>query len=119
MLLELGRCRAPAPNRVTVLAARSELAPVNVGMTLCALDRGRSKFQSDVATAAWNVVVQCPEWIFCLRIMIELRNRTYRTPCRRRVTVLAGNSHRAVRICSPAANGLLSSRSRNERGRQQ
>ena len=88
MLLDLVHRYLPASHRVALLAVRSQLPPVNVGMAILAALPDIRKHRFHVALHAGHRLVHAAQRITSL-IVIELRNCTDRFPRARRVAVLA------------------------------
>src|SRR5262249_33431058 len=87
---------APALHRVTVLAVRSQLPAMNIGMTIRAASAGVGENRFSVALGTTHTFVKPAQRIFRL-VVIELGKSADRFPTQRGVAVLAGNREVAVR----------------------
>ena len=87
MLLNLGNGDLPPSNRVTLLAVRTELAFMDVGVAILAALADTCENGFDVTLRASNVFVHATEWILSL-IVIEFRNGPNRLPCACGMTIL-------------------------------
>ena len=106
VLLRSRHRRLPAPDRVTVLAAGSELPAVQIRMALRAL-RGRfGKNQVRMATLACHPLVQTKQRETGPGV-VEFLLSADRLPGRGRVTVLARHAQVAMRIRNTAAHRVL------------
>jgi len=98
MVLHCVECDAPATHRVAILASPAKLAPVDIGMAIRALLAHLGEDFTDVALAASYVGVHGPQWVFRLRVVIELRLRPDRLPTHRRMATFAWDREGSVRI---------------------
>lgn len=87
----------PAFDRVTRFAVCTELAAVNVRMTVRAFLSYIRKNQLHVALGALNFLVHAAERVARL-VMVKLRNTADGLPTQRGVAVLAGNIESTMRI---------------------
>ena len=108
----------PAVDAVALLALRSHLAAVNVGMAIGALVAHVGKHRIGMALLAGNVLVQAAQRVPRL-VVIEFRHFADRLPAAKRVAVLAGN----VELAVGAARGFRHTRwlrwNATKRGQQQ
>jgi hypothetical protein len=103
-----GRDRhVPAPHRVTFLAIRAELPPVQIRMTVRAAGRRLREHQVHMASLARYVLVETKQRKSGLSGVIELRLSADWLPRGCRMAVLAGHAQFAVRVRDAAAHGVL------------
>ena len=95
MLLNLPNGDLPATDRVALLAVRSQLALVNVGMTILTTLSNVGENQPNVTFSAAHGLVHAAQGIFG-QIVIEFGNSADGFPCGRCVTVLARNAQVTV-----------------------
>ena len=96
VILNRFRGDPPSLNRVTVLALRSELAPVEIRVTSRALGPGLGKNVRDVARFTGHVLMHAAQRKLS-SAMVELGLRAQRREAGRRVTVLARDRNRPMR----------------------
>jgi hypothetical protein len=96
----------PALNRMTLLAIRSHLAAVDIGVAIRAFRSHIGEDQFHVAIHALDFFVHAAERIAGL-IMIEFRDAADRFPTRESMAIFAGNGDVPVRILG----GILGRRS--------
>ena len=96
VLLDLCRLNLPATHRVALLAVRTQLPAVNIGMALRAQMTHVGEDRLGVAGGAGHALVQAAQWKAC-RIVIEFWDGTDRLPAVKRVTVLARDVQGTVR----------------------
>jgi len=116
MLLDLLNGNLPAPDRVALLAIRSQLPLVNVSVAVLASLPHVGEYRPDVTLHAGHGLVHTTERVTRL-IMVEFGNCADRFPSARRVTVLTGHAQVAVRTVR-ACGGLPVRGSGNSRNRQ-
>ena len=80
MTLDGVHCDPPAAYRVTVLTRSAELAAMYIGVTIGALLAHLAENHVGMTLAALDVLVHASQWIFGLRIVIELGLGTNRPP---------------------------------------
>ena len=99
ILMVLNRLRRNIPplNGMALLAVRSHLPPVNVGVAVRALGADIREHQLDVALGALHLLVHSAQRVTGL-VVIELRDAPDRLPAGVGVAVFAGNADIAVRI---------------------
>ena len=97
VILHGSRGRAPALNRVAVLALSAELSPVEIRMASRALRPGLGKNVRDVARFTGHVLMH-PAQRKLSSVVIKLGLRAQRREARGGVTVLARDRNRPVRI---------------------
>ena len=95
MLLNLLNGDLPSTDGVALLAVRSQLPLVNVGVTILATLSNVGENRPNVTFSAAHRLVHAAQRIFGL-VMIEFRNSADWFPCGRCVAVLAGNAQVAV-----------------------
>ena len=98
----------PPAHRVTAVAVRTELPPVQIRVTLRALCRGLREHQIRVATPASDVMVQPQQRKTGLPVVIEFQLAADWFPRGSGVAVFASALERAMRIRLAAAEGFLS-----------
>lgn len=81
----------PAPHRVAVLAAGSELASMDVGVALSALGADALEIETHVAVSAGDPLMHTAKGIGRLRVMVELGCGANRPPSRRVMAVLTSD----------------------------
>src|SRR5690242_9493948 len=96
MLLDFAHRHAPSIHGMALLAGRPKLAPVDVGMAVCALRTDLRKDQVGVALATSSLLVHPAQGIAGL-VVVEFRNAADRFPSRKGMTILARNGQVAVR----------------------
>jgi len=96
MRLDLAHPDAPAFHRVTLLARRPKLTPVNVGVAVSTLHPHIREHQVGVALPASDFLVHAAQRIFRL-VMIELGDVADGLPPGKRMAVLTGDRKIAVR----------------------
>ena len=99
VLLDLLDRHLPAAHGVALLAVRSQLTLVNIGMAVLAAVSDVGEHWFDVALNAGHRLVHAAQRIARL-IVIEFRNRADRPPSVGRVAVLTGDIQIAVRTVS-------------------
>jgi hypothetical protein len=100
MLLNLLNGDLPSPDGVALLAIRSQLALVNVGMTILATLSNVGENRPYVTLCATHRLMHAAQRKFRL-VVIEFRNAADWFPCGRCVAVLAGNAQIAVWTVRP------------------
>lgn len=107
----------PAVYGMTLLALRSHLAAVNVGVTIGALVSHIGKNQACVALGTRNILMESAQWVTGL-IVIKFGNITDWFPSRERMAVLARDVQRPVRAVrsSPLICRLHEWRAQQEKG---
>src|SRR5690242_4549224 len=90
VLVDLLDGHVPTAYVVALFAVGSELAAVDVGVTIRAFAAHISEHHLDVTLRAGHALVHAAQGIASL-IVIKLRNRADRLPPRRGVAVLTGN----------------------------
>lgn len=98
----------PALDGVTLGAVGAHLAAMNVGVAVGAIFADVGENRLDVALRAWDFFVHAAQRVFRL-VVIKLGNDADGAPSSGRVTVLARNADRTVRIASDL---ILGSRNR-------
>lgn len=91
MLLHLPDGDLPSTDRVTLLAIRSQLSLVNVGVAILANVSNVGENRPDVTLSAAHRLVHAAQRIF-RQVVIEFRNSADWFPCVRRVAVLTRNA---------------------------
>jgi len=99
MLLNLADCHPPSVHRMALLASRSKLPPVDVGMAVRAFRTDLRKDQVGVALATCNLLVHPPEGIAGL-VVVEFRDAADRLPSGKRMAILARDGQVAVRTAA-------------------
>jgi len=117
VLLHLLNRDLPAANGVALLAVRSQLALVNVGVAVLAAQPHVAEHRLHVTLCAGNGLMHASQRVASL-IVIELRNGADGSPCICRVAVLTGNIQVPVRTVR-AFVGLRLRASRNSGKRQE
>ena len=92
----------PALYGVALLALRTKLTAVNIGMAVRALRAHVREDQARMTQAALHGFVHAAQWIACL-VMVEFRKIADGLPACKGVTVLASLVQRAVRAARGAA----------------
>ena len=96
VLLDGLQSDVPALHRMTVLAVRSHLPAMNIGMTVRTASACVGEHRFSVALGATHALVKPAQRILCF-VVIKFRNGADRFPPQRGVAVLAGNREAAVR----------------------
>ena len=97
----------PPANRMTILAGGSELAAMDVGVTIRALLTDVAEDLAGMALGAGYILVQGSQREFRLGVMVELRFRANRLPAHAGVAALAGQVKRSVGINSSVGRRWL------------
>ena len=125
VLLDLLDPHIPALHVVALFATGSELALMNIGVTVGTLPAHISEHGLGVALRACNALVH-PTQGEASRVVIKLGNRSNGLPALKRVAVLAGNAERTVwasrrglRLRLPGSRLLRQGRIRQQRTKQQ
>lgn len=95
MLLNLLDGDPPSFHCVALLTGGAELALVDVGMTIRALQPDVAEDRFSVTFHAGDILVHAAQRIACL-IVIEFRDASNRLPTAKRMAVLAGNIQSAM-----------------------
>lgn len=95
MILYLLYRDIPSANGVALCAIRTELPPVNIRVTICAILPHIRKNRLYVALRALHFLVHTPQGIVCM-VVIEFRTCADRTPSRCCVAVFARNRERPM-----------------------
>ena len=96
VLLDLCRLNLPATHRVALLAVRTQLPAVNIGVALRAQMTHVGEDRLGVARGAGHALVQAAQWKAC-RIVIKFWDGADWLPAIERMTVLTGDVQRTVR----------------------
>lgn len=96
VILHLLHGHIPALHRVTVRTIRPHLAPVHVGVAVLTIFGYIGENRFHMALRALHFLVHATQRIASL-VVVELRNRTNRSPPRRGVAVLTRNREFSVR----------------------
>jgi hypothetical protein len=91
----------PASDGMAVLARGSELAAMDVGVTIRALLTYLAEYFTDVTPAACHILVQASQGVLSLGVMVELWFGAYRLPAHAGVAALACHVDRSMGISSP------------------
>ena len=103
MLLHLPNRDLPSTDGVTLLAIRSQLAFVNVGVAILATLSNAGENRLDVTFSAAHRLVHAAQRIF-RQVVIEFRDAADRFPRGCGVTILAWNGQAAVRTVRASGN---------------
>jgi len=103
VLLYIPNRNLPTADSVALPAVCSQLALVNVGMTILAAFSNVGENGPGMTFGTRNRLVQAAQRILRL-IVIEFRNRTNRPPCLGRVAILARNVEIAMRAMRPSSS---------------
>ena len=88
----------PADHAVALLAIRSHLPAMNVGVTVRTPSAYVTEYQLGMALDAIHLCVHSQQRIAGLPVVIEFRDRADRLPTRLGMAILAGNRDGAVRV---------------------
>ena len=118
MLLNLLNGDLPSTDRVALLAVRSQLALVNIGVTILANLSNIGENRPDVTFSTTHRLMHAAQRIFRL-VVVEFRNAADWSPGGRCVAVLTGNAQVAVWAVRASGNlRLCTSRSGRKREHQ-
>ncbi len=112
MILYLLNRNLPSANRVTLLAIRSQLAPVDIRVTVLAALANIGEHRLYVALRARDRCVHAAQRVLRL-VVVELRDSPYGLPGICSVAVQAGHTEIPVRT---ASHGSLRARIRRQAG---
>ena len=90
--------RAPAIDRVAILAAGAELTPMDVSVAISALMTNVSKNFSQMAGITRDILMQATQWVLSFPIVVKFDSLPDGRPTRRGVAVLASDSQRPMRV---------------------
>jgi hypothetical protein len=99
VILHLLHGDIPALDGMALLAIRSHLPLVNIGVAIRTVLPNVGECRLDVAQNTVHLLVHAPQRILGL-VVIELKNLTDTLPTRGGMTILTGKGNRAVRVSS-------------------
>jgi|SRR5690242_21664717 len=110
----------PADHAVALLAIRSELTPMNIGMAVGTVRADVAEYRLGMALHAFDLRVHAPQGI-AGRVVIEFGDGANRLPTRLCVAVLAWNCQRSVRAARLriGCTTILSEAARLEGGKRE